>query len=135
MIKSNELYKLVNDIDGFGETMYKSLTDYCKLHLSGIEDLLSYFTIKKEKSNSSGTDLSNKIFVITGSLNHYKNRDELVENILSHGGKVSNSISKKTSYLICNDGSSNSSKKQKANILGIKVINENEYISMVGDNF
>lgn len=132
MIKSNELYKLVNDIDGFGDTMYKSLYDYCKAHLSGIEDLLTYFMIEKENSNSSnGVDLSNKIFVITGSLNHYKNRDELVSVIESMGGKVSGSVSSKTNYLINNDTQSSSSKNQKAKKLNIPIISEQDFINMI----
>lgn len=132
MIKSNELYKLVNDIDGFGDTMYKSLYDYCKLHLSGIEDLLTYFTIEKENSNSSnGIDLSGKTFVITGSLMHYKNRDELISVIEGLNGKVSGSVSAKTSYLINNDTQSNSSKNQKAKKLNIPIISEHDFINMI----
>lgn len=132
MIKSNELYKLVDDIDGFGDTMYKSLVEYCKLHLSGIEDLLTYFVIKKENSNSnSGVNLSGKTFVITGLLNHYKNRDELVSVIESMGGKVSGSVSSKTSYLINNDTQSSSSKNQKAKQLNIPIISEQDFINMI----
>ena len=92
MIKSNQLYKLVNDIDGFGDTMYKSLCDYVKLHMSGIEALSEEFVFSKREDNSSKADLSGKTFVITGSLTHYKNRDELVSIIESMGGKVSGSV-------------------------------------------
>lgn len=130
MIKSNELYKLVDNIEGFGNAMYKSLCSYCKLHMSGIEDLLTYFTIEKENKNS-GTDLSGKIFVITGSLNHYKNRDELVSVIESMGGKVSGSVSTKTSFLINNDTESNSSKNKKAKQLNVPIISEQYFIDMI----
>ena len=131
MIKSNELYKLVKDIDGFGDAMYKSLTEYCKLHLDGIEDLLSYFTIEQENKSNSKVDLSGKIFVITGCLTHYKNRDELVNVIESMDGKVSGSVSSKTSYLINNDTESNSSKNKKAKQLGIPIISEQDFINMI----
>ena len=129
MIKSDELYKLVDNIDGFGDAMYKSLYSYCKLHMSGIEDLLTYFTIEKE-NNNSGTDLSGKTFVITGSLNHYKNRDELISVIETRGGKVSGSVSAKTNFLINNDTQSSSSKNQKAQKLNIPIISEEDFIKM-----
>ena len=130
MIKSDELYKLVANIDGFGDAMYKSLCSYCKLHMSGIEDLLTHFTIEKE-NNNSGTDLSGKTFVITGSLNHYKNRDELVSVIESMGGKVSGSVSTKTSFLINNDTESHSSKNKKAKQVNVPIISEQDFIDMI----
>ena len=131
MIKSNQLYKLVNDIDGFGDTMLKSLCDYVKLHMSGIEALSEEFMFEKREDNSSKVDLSGKIFVITGSLNHYKNRDELVSVIESMGGKVSGSVSAKTSFLINNDTESNSSKNKKAKQLGIPILSEQDFINMI----
>ena len=131
MIKSNELYKLVYNIDGFGDKMYKSLCDYCTHHMSGIEDLLSYFVIQKENSSNSRIDLAEKIFVITGSLTHYKNRDELASMIESMGGKVSGSVSSKTSYLINNNITSTSGKNKKAKELGIPIITEKDFIEMI----
>ena len=134
MIKSNELYKLIDKIDGFGETMYKSLHNYCKIHLSGIEDLLSYFMIRKENNISDKkVDLSGNIFVITGSLVHYKNRDELVNVVEKSGAKVSSSVSSKTSYLINNDTESNSSKNKKAKELGIPIITEEQFLEMLNE--
>ena len=132
MIKSNDLYKLVNKIDGFGDVMYRSLLNYCTLHLSGIEDLMSCFTFEKENSTTEKkVDLSNKTFVITGSLIHYKNRDELVNVIESLGGKVSGSISAKTNYLINNNINSASSKNVKARKFNIPIISEEDFIKMV----
>ena len=131
MIKSNQLYKLVNDIDGFGDTMLKSLCDYVKLHMSGIEALSEEFIFAKRECNSSKSDLSGKTFVITGSLNHYKNRDELVGVIESLGGKISGSVSSKTSFLINNDTESNSSKNRKAKELGIPIISESNFLNMI----
>ena len=131
MIKSNQLYKLVNDIDGFGDAMYKSLCNYVKLHMSGIEALSEEFIFEKREDNSSKVDLSGKIFVITGSLTHYKNRDELVSVIEGFNGKVSGSVSTKTSYLINNDTQSNSSKNQKAQKLNIPIVSEQDFINMI----
>lgn len=132
MIESNDLYKLVNKIDGFGDVMYQSLFNYCKLHLNEIKELMSYFTLKKEKNTvEKKVDLSNKTFVITGSLNHYINRDELVRVIESIGGKVSSSVSSKTNYLINNDVNSSSSKNVKAKQLNIPIITEEDFINMI----
>lgn len=133
MIKSNQLYKLVNDIDGFGDTMLKSLCDYVKLHMSGIEALSEEFIFAKRECNSSKSDLSGKTFVITGSLNHYKNRDELVGVIESLCGKISGSVSSKTSFLINNDTESNSSKNRKAKELGIPIISESNFLNMISE--
>lgn len=131
MIKSNQLYKLVNDIDGFGDAMYKSLCNYVKLHMSGIEALSEEFMFEKREDNNSKVDLSGKIFVITGSVNHYKNRDELVSVIEGLNGKVSGSVSTKTSYLINNDTQSSSSKNQKAQKLNVPIISEQDFINMI----
>ena len=96
-----------------------------------MEELAKEFTFKKEKNNNSLVDLSGKTFVITGSLIHYKNRDELVSVIESMGGKVSGSVSAKTSYLINNDSQSSSSKNQKAKQLNIPIISEEDFINMI----
>ena len=133
MIKSNQLYKLVNDIDGFGDTMLRSLCDYVKLHMSGIEALSEEFIFAKRECNSSKSDLSGKTFVITGSLSHYKNRDELISVIESLGGKISGSVSSKTSFLINNDTESNSSKNRKAKELGIPIISESNFLNMISE--
>jgi DNA ligase (NAD+) len=70
-------------------------------------------------------------FVITGSLENYENRDELVKVIEDNGGKTASSVSKNTTYLINNDINSNSSKNKKAKELGIKIISENEFNELI----
>lgn len=131
MVKLNELYRLVDNIDGFGETMRNSLYNYCKLHLSGIEDLLNYFIIEKENNTVGNKNLSGKIFVITGNLIYYRNREELTSIIDRLGGRVSGSVSSKTNYLINNDSESNSSKNKKAKELGIPIITEENFREMI----
>lgn len=74
--------------------------------------------------NSEGEFLKGLTFVITGSLNHYSNRDALVEELEKCGAKVAGSVSSKTSYLINNDVTSNSGKNKKAKELGIPIIDE-----------
>lgn len=118
-------------IDGFGESMNNSLHKWLSENHIMMEELAKGFTFKKEKNNSSSVDLSRKTFVITGSLIHYKNRDELVSIIESMGGKVSGSVSTKTSYLINNDTQSSSSKNQKAKQLNIPIISEEDFINMI----
>ena len=118
-------------IDGFGESMNNSLHKWLSENHMMMEELTKEFTFKKEKNNSSSVDLSGKTFVITGSLIHYKNRDELVSIIESMGGKVSGSVSTKTSYLINNDTQSSSSKNQKAKQLNIPIISEEDFINMI----
>lgn len=118
-------------IDGFGESMNNSLHKWLSENHIMMEELTKEFTFKKEKNNSSSVDLSGKTFVITGSLTHYKNRDELVSIIESIDGKVSGSVSAKTSYLINNDTQSSSSKNQKAKQLNIPIISEEDFINMI----
>ena len=118
-------------IDGFGESMNNSLHKWLSENHIMMEEVAKEFTFKKEKNNSSSVDLSGKTFVITGSLTHYKNRDELVSIIESMGGKVSGSVSTKTSYLINNDTQSSSSKNQKAKQLNIPIISEQDFINMI----
>lgn len=75
--------------------------------------------------------LSGLVFVVTGKLHHYKNRDELKAEIESLGGKVTGSVSSKTNYLINNDTTSGSAKNQLAKRLGIPIISEDEFIALI----
>ena len=87
-----------------------------------IDDNITISSVTKQ-------DLAGKTFVITGSLETYANRNELKKEIEERGGKVSGSVSKKTSYLISNEDST-SSKSVKAKELGVKIITETEYKSL-----
>lgn len=118
-------------IDGFGTEMQKSLSSWWKDNEESFYALIKEFTFEKVEDKSSGVDLSGKTFVITGSLIHYKNRDELVGVIEKSGGKVSGSVSAKTSYLINNDTQSSSSKNQKAQKLNVPIISEEDFIKMI----
>ena len=73
-----------------------------------------------------------KTFVITGSVNHFDNRNQVKELIENLGGKVTGSVTAKTDYLINNDNMSTSSKNKKAKELGIPIITEEEFIKMTG---
>ena len=69
--------------------------------------------------------------MITGTLSYYKNRDELINVIEQSNGKVSGSVSKKTSYLINNDVNSKSGKNKKSIDLGIPIISEKDFVNMI----
>ena len=98
---------------------------------SDINLLLNEFTFEETSDSNISDKLKGKIFVITGSLNQFSNRDEVKNKIESLGGKVSGSISAKTSYLVNNDINSTSSKNKKAKQLNIPIITESELLNML----
>ena len=120
-------------LPGVGDALINSLNTYCKNHYSYILQLANEFTFETPNTvlDEIPKTLQGKIFVITGSLEHYSNRDALKSEIESYGGKVSGSISSKTSYLINNDVNSTSSKNKKAQSLNIPIISEDQFISMI----
>lgn len=118
-------------IPGIGDTLINSLDNYFEKHCSDILQLSKEFIFESKGNRHTNDSLKGLTFVITGSLNHYANRDELKSEIESYGGKVSGSISSKTSYLINNDVNSTSSKNSKAKSLNIPIISEKDFINMV----
>ena len=122
------------NLEDFGTGMNQSLQEYIQQNWSFICDFANEFIFEAEKKRRHKTvDLSGKTFVITGSLYHYKNRNELTSIIEDAGGKVSNSVSAKTTYLINNDKQSTSSKNKKAQKLGVSIITEEEFMRMIGE--
>ena len=120
-------------LDDFGETTNESIVDYAVDNHNMVRNLSTYFAFEKPQITSNSNSLTGKIFVITGSLNHFTNRDEAKEKIESLGGKVSGRVSAKTSYLVCNEESS-SSKYRKAKELNVEVLTEKEFIKRFGIN-
>ena len=125
-------------IDGFGEIMASSVKSYFENteNISLINKILPLLNFEDNlysasESKSTNTPINDKIFVITGSLEHFKNRKELVEKIESLNGKVASSISKNTSYLINNDKNSTSSKNKKAKELNIPIISEQDFLDLI----
>lgn len=123
-------------IDGIGDVLAQSFREYFddvnnrRLY----NELLAELKLQKEVRDTS-SPVAGKTFVITGSVNHFTNRDELKAFIESLGGKTTGSVSAKTDYLINNDVTSNSSKNKKARELGIPVISEEEFIKLTGRDF
>jgi DNA ligase (NAD+) len=120
-------------IDGIGDALGKSIIGYWNKNGSKIIELSKefYFETPNVVLDEIPKTLQGKTFVVTGSVHHYKNRDELKADIVTHGGTVVGSVSSKTSYLINNDISSTSSKNQKAKSLNIPIISEEEFLSMI----
>ncbi|ABX43284.1 NAD-dependent DNA ligase LigA [Lachnoclostridium phytofermentans] len=98
-----------------------------------IEDLLKEITFEKEEAAGGSEKLKGLTFVITGSVEHFTNRNEVKDVIEQHGGKVTGSVTAKTNYLINNDNTSSSSKNKKARELGIPVITEEEFIQLLNE--
>lgn len=132
-IMSSGIARRFLEIDGFGEMMYKSLMNWHDAHWIEFLRLKNNFTFSNEKREIQKTSLEGKTFVITGSLVHFKNRDELIEKILSLDGKVSGSVSTKTTYLINNDVNSTSGKNAKAKQVGCTIISESDFLKMIGE--
>ncbi len=119
--------------DGFGYEMDKSLHsfDYSEAHI--LIDLVINCknSLWVNPYETKELDLSGKVFVITGKLNTFKNRDEVKTAIENKGGKVTNSVTGNTNYLVNNDINSMSSKNVKAKQLGVPIINEEQLIAML----
>ena len=120
-------------INGIGEVMARDYEAFFadEHNKSVVLDLVDELDID-ESYEKAGEALSGEIFVITGSLEHYKSRTELKKEIETQGGKVSGSVSKNTSYLVTNNPESGSSKNKAAAELGVKIITEDEIRTMLG---
>ena len=117
-------------IDGFGEVMAKSLVDYFSLEQSRklIERLKEYGVDMTAETKEKSDIFAGLTFVLTGTL-PTMTRNEASDIITTNGGKVSSSVSKKTSYVLA--GEEAGSKLTKAQSLGIKIIDEKEFLEMV----
>ncbi len=98
-----------------------------------VEDLLREVELEEAEENNEPQVFENINFVITGSVEQFKNRDELKEEIEKRGGKVTGSVTSKTNFLINNDNLSNSSKNKKAKELGINIITESQFVEWLNN--
>ncbi|MCR5295311.1 MAG: NAD-dependent DNA ligase LigA [Lachnospiraceae bacterium] len=90
------------------------------------------YGLRMENDGGGATgELMGLTFVVTGSVEHFKNRNELVEYIEKRGGKCAGSVSRKTTALINNDAASVSGKNKKARELGIPIITEEEFLQNI----
>ena len=120
----------ISAIDGFGDVMAKSLIEYFSLPQSKklIEKLKEHGVLMEAEKKVVSDKLHGFTFVLTGTL-PTMSRDEASAIIIASGGKVASSVSKKTDYVLA--GEKAGSKLNKAESLGIKIIDENEFMEMV----
>jgi DNA ligase (NAD+) len=120
------------EIEGIGEVLANSIVDFFKdsKNIENVKSLREVLIFEAEESTGSDS-FAGKVFVITGSLEHFTNRNELKELIEKNGGKVSGSVSSKTNLLINNDTASNSSKNKKAKELGVEIISEEDFLKLL----
>ncbi len=132
----DELYRMrtadveeLSCIDGVGDVIAAAFHAYFQdgNNIEQLERLLKELHIEKTKEEGEQT-LSGKVFVVTGSLNHFASRNELKEEIEKRGGKVTGSVTGKTDCLINNDITSTSGKNKKAKELEVPIISEEEFM-------
>lgn len=118
------------EIDGIGEIMAEKFCQYFadEDHIKKLDNLLKEVNIAEPEENTTPQNMDGLTFVITGSVEHFANRNELKSYIEKHGGKVTGSVSAKTNYLINNDAMSASSKNKKAKQLGVEIVTEEVFL-------
>lgn len=131
-IKSATMEEL-SEVDGIGEVLAEGIISYFtdEKKAQNALKLLEELQIEKPEQNEEEQIFAGMTFVITGNVYHYANRNEVKDVIEQKGGKVAGSVSSKTNYLINNDVTSTSGKNKKAKELGIPIISEKEFISML----
>lgn len=117
-------------IDGIGDVIAASIYAFFRNEerMGQLRHLMQEITVAKEVIEEGSQTLAGMNFVITGSLEHYENRNALKDVIEAKGGKVTGSVTGKTTCLINNDTASMSSKNKKAKELGIRIVSEEEFM-------
>ena len=125
----------LSNVSGIGPILAKAYVSYFEneKHVEELQKLLKELVIPEEVVNTDTQIFENMVFVITGSVEHFANRNEVKAVIENKGGKVTGSVTSKTNYLINNDVNSTSSKNKKAKELGIPIITEEEFIQMLNN--
>ena len=123
------------EVDGIGAVLADAWIRYFadEKNQETVDHLLSELTFEQEEESAEEAVFEGMTFVITGSVEHFANRNELKDAIEARGVKATGSVTSKTTYLINNDVTSNSSKNKKAKDLGVPIISEEEFIKMLGE--
>ena len=127
-------YEELVEVDGIGDVLARAWLAYFADEEKDrqVDRLLAELDIQKEPVGTEEEAVfAGKTFVITGALEHFSNRKALQELIESKGGKAAGSVSAKTSYLINNDVTSNSSKNKKAKELGVPILSEQDFLKLL----
>ena len=124
----------LKDVEGVGDVIATTYTDYFadEENVRALRELITEIELEKPEIVEIDADsqIAGKTFVITGSVYHFANRNEVKDVIEAQGGKITGSVTAKTDYLINNDNMSTSSKNKKAKELGIPVITEEEFMAL-----
>lgn len=123
-------YDELISIDGFGENMAKSYLEFMRINREKIDELLSFITPKIQTQTPQTSQISNKTFVLTGTLS--APRQSFKERIEALGGRVSSAISSNTDFLLC--GQNAGSKLNKAKELGVEILNEAQFNALIAQN-
>lgn len=120
-------------IDGIGDVIAGNYVAYFAdaEHRELFEKILKEVKLPEEQEDVGEQTFAGMNFVITGSVEHFANRNEVKALIESKGGKVTGSVTSKTNYLINNNVESTSSKNKKAKDLGIPIITEEDFLKML----
>jgi len=110
-------------LEGFGEAMARSLTEFCKINREKILNLSEIITPRPPEMQTAKSAFTDRSVVITGTLS--RPRDEFKAKLLAMGAKVQGSVSAKTDFVLA--GAEAGSKLQKARSLGVRVIDESEF--------
>lgn len=121
----------VSAIEGIGPVIAKNLVEYFKNEENNrkLDHLMGHLRLRREESSQEQV-FAGLTFVITGSVEQFANRSEVKAFIEARGGKVTGSVTKKTSYLINNDTTSTFSKNKKARELGIPILSETDFLKL-----
>lgn len=119
-------------IEGVGEKIANTIWEFFQndANIKLIDELLSLGVTPQEGGIKTSDKLEGKTFVLTGTLSTMT-RDEAAEKIKINGGKVSSSVSKKTSFVVA--GENAGSKYEKAQNLGVIILTEQEFLNMIGE--
>ena len=118
-------------VDDIGEVTAAAIADYFSqpVHRETVERLRAAGLKMQAEDTRVSTVLDGLTFVVSGVFNHYS-REQIKASIEQHGGKVSGSISGKTSYLLAGD-KMGPEKLKKAEKLGVPIISESDYNKMI----
>ena len=121
----------LTEIEGIGPVLAEGIVEFFAKqdNQKNVEELLQEVILERE-AQAEEQNLAGMVFVITGSVEQFENRNALKDYIEKRGGKVTGSVSAKTTYLINNDNTSASSKNKKAKELGVPVLTEAEFLAL-----
>ncbi len=119
------------EVRDIGEEVARSIREYFdeSRNRTAVERLLKQVKLEVPKAPAGGAPLADKTFVLTGTLEGMS-REQAEQKIIAAGGRVSSSVSKSTNYVVV--GAEPGSKAKKAAQLGVKTLNERDFLALLG---